>query len=727
MKSTKYSVIALIFSGILCGCKEEFNSASQLHPSLTGEYLKVSQTNFNHTSSAAFTDNFNVECSNVSWQFSTLPSWIMVSPSSGNSSSAIILEGEENSTTNARTSLFYLESSNSSQTISKTLSVSQGGVESTLIAEPTDLSFNAKGETASVVIIANCQWTAKCSQEWVSLNVIDSNELAITVESNLSDNYREGTVYINYGENKTEPISLTQYPADISASEATLKYSNVASKYDITINSEVEWSAITSESWILVDPAYGGEGETKVSIEVSPNTTVSNRIGYVAFKTGECERFQIEIEQEGLYIESTKELNFRAVENSQSIEIKSNTDWEILSSPNWISYSKTSGYGNEEIVATASENPELDSRNGTIEIGKKGLTLKCEIQVIQAGRALSLDTSILEFSDKAGEQTFCIQSDGGWSSFCSDDWFTASPLSGNGDATITVNVEENHSNSERNGSINYSFGNQSAEVLIHQLGKYFNVDEGEFEFNSHGGNHTISVSTNESWTAEIEDNAEWLSLSSTSGEGDAEITLTVDDNPSVNSRSAEIIITPSHSQAIRISVHQKARYLKVSSENIMFYYNGGTSNFVSIDTDGEFEIVGDSDWFKINIEEEPGFTVTTEPYKQPETRKGKITIALTDLQEGSLSLELSVIQIGEGCSFIVDGYPEDEDWSDFGNSTLTFTITGFTSDQNWDTQQESKIVINITGYKDDDNWNTQEKEEYDFEREDFSSEKEWNN
>lgn len=726
MKIKKLIFCILVFSGILSGCKDEYDGANNLQPSLTGKYLKVSQTSFNHISPDAFSDNFNVECSETSWQFTTLPNWIAISPTSGNTSSTIVLEGTENTSADPRTSVFYLESSESSWNFSKAMSASQGGVESSLTVEPTELSFSGKGETASVLVIANCIWIAKCSQDWVTLTVSDSNELAITVNANPMDSYREATVYISYGNNQTASISLTQFPASISTSEAILKYGNNAAKYDLKITSEIAWTAITSDSWIMVSPDSGNEGETKISIEVSPNTSVNIRTGYVSFKTGDYERFQIQIEQDGLYIESVKELNFRSMENSQSIEIKSNTDWEILSSPDWLSFSKTSGSGNDEVTITASENLGMESRVGIIEIGQKGLTLKCEINVTQSGRTLSSDATLLEFSDKAGEQSFELLSDGSWTSLCSDDWFTVTPISGKGDETITVKVEENTSNDDREGKIIYSFGNQTAEVLIHQLGKYFNIGDETFEFNSHGGQHIISISTNESWNIQVPENADWLSLSSTSGNGEAEITMTVKGNPSVNSRSAEIIITPEHSQAIKISVNQKARYLNVSSENVTFFSDGGTSEFISIETDGAYEITSEATWFKVN-EEESGFTVTAEVYKYPETRSGRISISLTDLEEGSYTLELTVTQIGEGCSFVIEGYPEDSDWNDFGNSTISFSIDGFTSEQNWDTQYESKIIINITGYKDDDDWNTKEKEEFDFNIEGYSQEKEWNN
>ena len=244
MRKKQIYLVTLIFSGILFGCKDEFDSTNHLQPSLIGKYLRVSQTNFNHLTSDAFTDNFKVEASETSWKFTTIPIWLSISPSSGSSSSNIVMEGSENISGDARTSIFYLESGDTNWNYSKAVSVSQGGVDISLTLEPTELSFIGAGETKNVLVIANCDWTAKCSQDWVTLNVVDSNELSVVTGPNPSDSFREGIVYISYGNNKTATIALTQFPASISSSEATLKYSNEAGRYEIKIIYIVRFSGV---------------------------------------------------------------------------------------------------------------------------------------------------------------------------------------------------------------------------------------------------------------------------------------------------------------------------------------------------------------------------------------------------------------------------------------------------------------------------------------------------
>lgn len=749
MKFWSLNITSIIIACILfSGCKDEYTGSVHLQPSLNGKYLNVSQTNFSYLTPEAFSDNFKVNSYETNWKFSAVADWISLSPASGSLSQNVVLNGLENTSGDSRTSIFYLESDDNEVNYTKTMSVSQGGVQASLTVEPTELSFKGGGESKDVLVIANCEWRAKSAQDWIALNVTNSSDLKITASPNPSQNYRVGTVYITYGDNKNIVINITQFPSSISSSETVLNFGNEAAKYEIEITAEMEWTAVVSDNWINVDQESGSAGKTKLNIEVAPNMSVSSRSGFVSFNTGGNERFQIKIEQDGLFIKSVEEVIFRSVESSQKIEIKSNTEWTVSSSSDWLKISPSSGAGNGEIVVTASDNPDSSTRNGTILIHHKGLSLEWSINISQLGGTLEPGEKIIEFSDKKDSRSFELVSDGSWSSSCSDSWFTASPSSGNGDMTVTVSVEENVEENTRGGEIIYTFGNQTAKVEIQQAGKYFNVDNEAFEFDSHGGTHSITLSTNEKWTAEIVDHLSWLKLSSLSGDGEETITVSVEDNPSVNSRQAEILIHPENLPVIKIVVNQKARFLTLSSASVTFYSEGGTSNPISVRTDGEFQVSSDSPWCMVNQNEDNTFTVTVEDYKVPGTRTAKITASLTDLKEGSLALVISVIQIGEGCSFIVDGFFQEKDWSSFGNSSLSFAIIGYTSDQNWDTTQQSKITMLRTGFngeddwnpnpnnvdfvKDgygdtkDENWDSQQQGEEDFTKEGFSSEENWN-
>ncbi|MDE5902777.1 MAG: hypothetical protein K2H21_06125 [Muribaculaceae bacterium] len=691
----------------LAGCKDDFDLNGNLEPSLSAYYLRPSETTFNSFSGAAFSKEFTVESFGTPWLFSDVVDWLTLTPSSGNATASVTLSVQENDDAeNGRTSIFYLQSGDPDWSYNRAMSVSQEAATPSVSLDTTSLYFSGAASSQKVEVSANCIWSVQCFDNWVSLSPdVNSGILSVSVSANTLHTYRNSSIYINYGAGLSKIITVSQAPAEISSSASTLEYENAASKYDITINSESDWTAIVSDSWISVSPDHGDAGATSVSIEVTPNAAIASRNGYVAFYNGSNERLQIAIIQKGIYIEANENLAFTAARQSQPLHIHSNTDWTVTSKPNWLTLSKESGSGDDELTVTVEENPGTSSRSGEIVLSQPGLSIDYRVSVTQAGKSLSPDVTLLEFSDKEGQQTFNLVSDASWSSTQSADWFRATPSSGYGDATITVSVEANNTADERVGTILYNYGDQTASVNIHQMAKYLTVDNQSLQFVSKGGSHTIQLSTNEDWTAEIEQDTQWLKLSCTSGTGNSTIIITADDNASVNTRSATVIINPQYSQSIRILVSQKPRQLSVSTQSVMFFAAGGTSEVISIDCDGSFEIKSDSSWFTVNKESADTFTVYATKNTANEMRRGSIIISLTDLTEGSLSIKLPVIQAGEGASFIINGFTEDTDWDTTVNGTLSIAVKGYTSDKNWDNDAGSTITITVTGYSTEHDWN----------------------
>ena len=703
------NIIALIYILLFASCEDMYNIfGEELKPSLSAHYLRPSKTEFGYSwSPNAYEEAFTIESFETPWAFSDVADWLTLTPASGNATTTVNLKANANTDADKdRSAIFYLKSNAPDWNYSRAMSISQAKASPTISISNKSVYFGGASEQQKVTISANCKWSASCSDSWISLSAdYTSGILTISVSENHLTSYRNSNIYITYSTSKTTSIKVTQSPASITSSDYTLNYENIASKFEIEIESEIAWTSSVSDSWISVSPSNGNAGKTTVTIEVTPNTTISNRTGYVAIKTGSAERLQISIYQKGIYIEATESLTFKSIVESKTLSIQSNTDWVITGKPNWLSVSKEAGTGNDNITVTSTENHNTTSRSGEIIIGQPGLSIECKVSITQIGKTLSTNVSLLEFSDKASQQNFNITSDANWTSSKSVDWFTHNPISGYGDTTVNVAVEENTSTEERIGTINYSFADKTTFVNIHQLAKYMTIDNKSFDFDSKGGSHTIELSTNDEWTAEVEHQSSWLKLSKTSGTGNATITLTVDDNPSVNVRSTAIIIKTKYSQSVKILVSQKPRYLSISSTNILFFANGGNSEVVTIDTYGTYEIMADASWFTINKGIGNTFAVYATKNSSNDLRQGKITITLTDLKEGSLALELTVMQAGEGGSFILNGFPDDSNWNYIGSGSLLITIKGYTSDQNWDDSFGGSLTVKVSGYSTDSDWN----------------------
>lgn len=728
MKARIFYTIMMICILAIGGCTDDFQSDGSLQPSLSPYYLSVSTIEFNRYNASAFSDSFEVESYRTPWKFSSVANWITLSPQSGSSSASIQMNVEENfSATSARTAIFYLESAVPDWSYSKAISVSQTKGNPMLSVETDYVSFSGSASEKEISIEANCEWSASTTSSWISLEEkVEAGKLTIKVASNPYEIERIGYIQLVYGSYQSYQIKVAQAPASVSASDLSLTFDNVASLYNIIIDSETEWSAAASESWIQVSPDHGNSGKTEVTIEVAPNSSIIERYGSVEIKTGTTVRLQISVLQKGLYVEAVSRIDFPSSPSSQTLQITSNTEWEVLSYPDWLTLSQTSGNGNGEIIVTTLDNPNTSFRNGDIEIGRTGTIMKTLVHVHQAGKYLGADERVYEFSDKGGEMTFNLQSDAEWSSSKSADWFSATPESGKGDAVITLKVEENTTDEERIGTIEYHFADSSTSFQVHQLAKYMTIDNKTFEFESKGGKHIIELATNDAWTAEIEGDASWLKLSETAGTGDANITLTAEDNATLKSRSAVVVINTKNSQSVRIIVSQKPRYLSISTESIMFFAKGGTSELISIDTDGTYDISSDASWFTVNKNNDNTFTVTATKNGSPEVRRGTITITMTDLSEGSLSLEIAVIQAGDGGSFIINGYPADKDWNYNGDNNIIISINGYGSDKNWDEERKETITVTIEGYEIDKNWDDPFGSTMTVKITGFSSDKDWN-
>ncbi|MCM1491446.1 MAG: hypothetical protein NC095_11580 [Muribaculum sp.] len=692
---------------LMAACSDDYTPGGDMTPSLSPHYLSVSKTSFQH-SAAAFSESFEVKSDQTAWKFSGVADWIALAPASGSSSSSVAMEvGENKSADNARTAIFYLQSADAGWSFNRALSVSQEKAEKRVAVHDTVLSFAAASGQREVSVSANCEWTASASEEWISVSANASiGTLTVSVTPNTTDSHRDGVVTIDYGGPGKIAISVNQAVADVSASSYTLEYENVASSQTIIVNSDVAWHSETQDSWIQVAPTEGGAGSTTVAIEVAPNSSVAERTGYVYIKTGHTERIQLIIKQKGIYIEADPSIEFGPAASQKKLNISSNTDWVIESVPDWVQLSEHSGSGSKEITVSVAENPNTTQRSGNIVIGQSGLDIRASVEVIQRGISFSADTSVLEFGDKGGSQSFNIFSDSSWTSSVNATWFAATPESGVGDSRIDVTAEENTSSEERVGVIEYRYADKTTNVNVHQLAKYLSIENKSFSFESAGGSHIVYLATNDKWTARVEGNPSWLTLSDASGTGDAEITITAADNPSVRPRSAEVVIETENSQSVIIKIYQEARSLSVSTKEILFYAKGGTSDAVKVVANGAYEIQYDSSWFSVNSGADNTFTVYAAANPYADTRRGKISIVMKDITDGELSVDIQVIQAGEGGSFILDGYPSDSNWSDVGAGTLTITIHGYGPDSDWNGNGSSSDSFDRSPYPSDSNWNS---------------------
>ena len=703
----RYITYTIFFSILLIGCSEQYDESLGLYPTLTPRYMTVSPTSLTFTSSAS-TQPVNVTSTQTPWKLENGIEWVTLSPISGSMSETISVGvSENNAGDEVRTGIFYLKADVNDWKYEAPISVTQAGATPVITLSKSEVEFTGTANSESITVSTNCSWSVSSSSDWLTTTQKD-NTITLSATPNETDSYRTATVSVSHEgtTNTSKKITVRQAPASVNASTETLVFNNTAGSVNVTVNSEANWTASTSSSWMEVSPSSGIAGTATMTVSVSPNTATSERTGYVIISIGGNQRIQIPVRQRGIYIETDRtELSFTASGGSQEFAVLSNTSWTVSSVPSWITVSPGNGEGDGKVKVTAQDNPNTANRSGVIHITQSGLSIDVAITVTQAGKTFDVNTTVLNFEDKQETQTVDIMTDGTWNARTDDTWITLSPSSASGNSILSVTVAENPNDSERTGRVIVSMGDKSSTISIVQKGKYFTVSNSLLTYTSKGGSLNIAVTTNDTWTAQVENSSAWLQLSSTSGSGNIEIKVTASDNPSVNSRSATIVFQTTHNQIVRVMVTQEARYLNVDTREVLFYSKGGTSEAISVSTDGTYSISCSDSWLSVN-QSSNTFTVTATENTTTDARIGYITIALMDLKEGSYSLKLTVTQLNYGGSFLRKDYGDDINYDNMGNSTGSLTITGFGADKNYDSTTTSGTTLTVSGFKSDSSWDT---------------------
>lgn len=700
-----YLLIAIIFFS--CGDSGYDPETSQ--PSLEAYYLRPSKVEFKAQSSAGETFPFSITSLTIPWKFSDIPSWSELSILSGESDANVNLTIEDNlSVDTDRLGIFYLESTHDVWKYSMPMSAYQPAARPYVQMSTDEVVLNGGVSSSDVSVWGNCKWTAEVNDDWLSISYdVDAGRVNIQACENTTNVARIGTIDIKYNNKTISKITVLQRVANIFAEATSIAFENVAGEYTLTITSEVSWSAETSHPWIQITPTTGAAGTTPLQISVSPNTSTVTRKGFVYIYIGASKIVEIPVTQDGIFIElESSELVVQSTSCSEKVMLKSNTSWEIYSYPEWVDVSPKNGEGDQEISISFQDNPNVTDRQGRIKVHQAGIDLEAILEITQLGKIFEYGVTLLECSDKKQTLQVQITSDGSWTAATNTDWMAVSPTISSGSSILNISVEENISEESRIGSVILSIGDAQYTISVVQSGKYFSVDYESSSLTSKGGKIAVHVSTNDHWNASVQGALPWIGLSNTSGEGDAAFTITIDDNPSVNARTGVITISTVNGLSVKITIAQAARYMKVSTQNILFFAKGGVYGDIVVNTDAQYSIsTTGGNWFTVIQNDSSTLVVVAEENLGDTERAGTIVLSMTDLKEGTYSITIPVVQLAYGGKFFVIDYEEDVnlDWE--LTDSLSISVVGYTSDKNWDVNaQIPKITIHVTGYNEDQNW-----------------------
>lgn len=196
---------------------------------------------------------------------------------------------------------------------------------------------------------------------------------------------------------------------------------------------------------------------------------------------------------------------------------------------------------------------------------------------------LSVDQTTMSFDAADGGKTFKITANkdaGTWTITADKNWIQTTPMQGEKSMDVTVVVKDNTTTEPREGTITIISKDDSRTITITQKAaeSLITVDNNNLFFSAKTGDtRSINIKSNISWAIDASTIPSWLRASTTSGNGDAQVTFTTTrDNKTSSPLEATILIKGGNS-SVSIDVKQDggvAKDCKVTPNHVTVLHNG---------------------------------------------------------------------------------------------------------------------------------------------------------
>lgn len=701
MKKNLY-IILLVLGAMLSACSEnavEGVGGNKLQVSIADNFLNVSPRNITLHGQEGQSAILTISAGeSVNWVIDN-PSFNMVAigkkQGTGGANVEISMR-QSNTDTTEKVYVITVRNGNTGREFPVTIHQRSKAEYISLTCDEKTMPLSGVSHTLLYRVNTSQPWMVEKNYlPWITIEEDHANNtFTVLVKENATAYTRGATLKVSTTDEdkQTAEASIYQSSATITGSaDIVIDNENQA---QVMFESETSWKATTNDAWLSVSASDGLAGKNTITILAEDNNTIYDLQGSVLIQTyspNQTERgnsIMIKVVKKGKYISGPEVLEIDANE-PHIISIESNTDWKIISLPDWLVADKVSGSGKSEVTFTAQRNYSTGERNGSVIIGHETLTLTHEIKVTQAGLYFNNESESFTVGDTASVVTVKIDTNGEWYTFPSEDWIKVNPDRGIGKQDIEISIAENHSDDERNGFVLIVSGEFAPSVFFLQYGKYIGLSESAFAFSALGESMVLYVTTNTQWKSSIQYSGaqqDWL-VAECSADMQS-ITIKAEPNNTKDERKATLLLTRHDGQNYKVDIVQKGRELSVDKGSLIFPFDP-MEQTIRVSADGPFTATASDDWMTINASQSV-LTVNVSQNTADTQRIGHITIAL---DETDLSIDVTIKQNGAKTMIEIEGFGPENDWSEsnMNNDTnsMGITIKGYTTEVNYDSAKSA--------------------------------------
>jgi hypothetical protein len=519
--------------------------------------------------------------------------------------------------------------------------------------KPVEVSFdtttqeiNAQGGTVEIVLKSNGDWTINPTAEWIAVSPMSGKgdaTLTLTVEANTTGEDRSTQIKATTKDN-TATLNLTQGAQSpqpqyyLNVSPKNYRCGGAGGEFTVEISSNLDWT-VTTPQWITCSVMEGFDDAT-VTLTISPieDEKIEMREADVFFESSLASD-KVHVVQTvdpimGIEI-MPKNLEFVCTGETNIIAVFTEDAWTASMDVDWVTLSQTEGQGDAEIRVTLGENPGYEQRQTTVLFTTAGgAQAMLGIRQEASPNPHFLEVSPLEFQfeKEGGEREISVNCDTGWEFDMACDWLSLSQQSGTGNANVVLTAQPNLLTEPRTNAFFIKSGNLYYELSVTQapgdtpLMVEFDADTVFVVYT--GGLQSLSLASNTTWQLQA---SSWITLITSSGEGDAEFDIAVDSNTDPNNRIGFVSAVHNGQEMANIIVVQegKPNILETDITELDVRPEGGSYE-IQVTSNQSWAVNADVNW--IHYEPQSGFgnrilTVTVDPMMGARPRTGHIKLS----------------------------------------------------------------------------------------------------
>jgi hypothetical protein len=237
-----------------------------------------------------------------------------------------------------------------------------------------------------------------------------------------------------------------------------------------------------------------------------------------------------------------------AIGGFQTINVEANNSWtaELTSGTEWLTISTSAS----SFSVTASANPTHQNRMGSVTVKSDKLSKVVSVTQLASPNndRIMGSPGKMTFEAAGGSQDISIDATVQVTATPSESWISVTPGSVQpGQSKITVTVAEYKGSTVREGSVTLAGGDATVVSVrvIQNPAAYITANPDTISAAAEGGEFTVSVSSNVSWTATAV--PDWASVSPSGGQN-AELKVSIAPNGSSEERTGGLVLSGSSAQ-----------------------------------------------------------------------------------------------------------------------------------------------------------------------------------